>query len=369
MQRVRGSCGAPGARPSGMVYGPGRSSLRQRTLAGLFAVLLKAGNLWAQSAQAAPPVTPVTPVAYGTEGQGVVAIRRPVTPLAILAPRSDQGVDTAGVAAGVVAGVGRVIGSPAGSLGAPALLRADPSRGPAPWWAPVASLAIPGSGQFALRQQRSVAYLVAEVFLLVQYVSAQRDGDRERTAYRELAKNVARKPFGGTQPGTWDYYERLEQFLESGAYDRIPGGGLDPELDASTFNGARWRLARETFWRNPDVAPAVSSAEYQRALDFYRRTAVGEAFRWSWFDATLEQDVYVQTIRSANRSYQRAVNVLGAVAMNHLASLIDGYVSVRIRRYGGVQVAGFTLDGLQVTYQPALGAPVGSMQTGLRFTR
>ena len=363
MRPTRKALGAPGEQPSGKEHGRRWSGPRQRTLAGLFAVLLQAGDL---SAQSSPPVPPV---AQGTMGQGIVALRRPVTPRAVIAPRSGQDVDSTGGGAAVVAGGGRVIGSPAGSVGAFARLRAGPAKGPAPWWAPVASLAIPGSGQFALRQQRSVAYLVAEVFLLVQYVAAQRDGDRERTAYRDLARNVARKPFGGTQPGTWDYYERLEQFLESGAYDRIPGGGLDPELDPSTFNGARWRLARETFWLNPDVAPAVSSAEYQRALDFYRRTAVGEAFRWSWFDATLEQDVYIQTIRSANRSYQRAVNVLGAVAMNHLASLIDGYVSVRIRRYGGVQVAGFTLDGLQVAYQPALGAPAGSVQTGLRFTR
>jgi hypothetical protein len=113
----------------------------------------------------------------------------------------------------------------------------------------------------------------------------------------------------------------------------------------------------------------VTSAEYQRALDFYRRTAVSDAFRWSWFDATLEQDVYIQTIRSANRSYQRAVNVLGAVAVNHLASLIDAYVSVRIRRYGGVQVAGFSLDGVHVAFEPARGLPAGSVQTGLRLTR
>lgn len=222
----------------------------------------------------------------------------------------------------------------------------------APWWAPVASGAVPGAGQFVLKQQRSVAYLVAEAFLVVQYLAAQRDGNRERDAYRALAVGVARKPFAGTQLGNWDYYERLEQFLESGAFDRIPGGGVDPETDPATFNGLRWQLARETFWRDPNVAPALSSAEYQRALAFYERQAVGDAFRWSWRDARLQQDVYVQTIRSANRSYQRAVNMLGIVAVNHLVSLIDAYVSVRLRRFGrtNTPAAGVALGGIETGY-------------------
>lgn len=237
---------------------------------------------------------------------------------------------------------------------------------PAPWWAPAASVALPGSGQFALKQQRSVAYLVAEAFLLVQYLAAQRDGNRERQAYRALAVEVARKPFGGAQLGSWDYYERLEQFLESGAFDRVPGGDIDPETDPTTYNGARWLLARETYWRDPNVPPSAGSAEYQRALDFYRRSAVGDEFRWSWRDAQLQQDLYVQTIRSANRSYQRAVNMLGLVAMNHLASAIDAYVSVRIRRYGGVRVAGYGVEGVHLGVVPGTnGTPV--WQTGVRF--
>lgn len=247
-------------------------------------------------------------------------------------------------------------GQPASALYEPSGTRVGglgPDDRPAPWWAPVASGTVPGAGQFALKQQRSVAYLVAEAFLVVQYLAAKRDGNRERDAYRALAVSVARKPFGGSQPGSWEYYERLEQFLESGAFDRIPGGGVDPETDASTFNGFRWQLARETYWRDPDVPPAVSSAEYQRALAFYERQAVGDAYRWSWRDAQLQQDVYVQTIRSANRSYQRAVNMLGIVAVNHLASLIDAYVSVRLRRFGAVgkASAGMALGGITTGYE------------------
>lgn len=264
---------------------------------------------------------------------------------------------------------GRIMSGGAARIGtAPPLTPpVAPPLAPAPWWAPVASGVVPGAGQFALRQQRSVAYLVAEAFLLVQYVAAQRDGNRERSAYRDLAMNVARKAYGGSQPGSWEYYERLEQFLESGAYDRIPGGPLDPETDVTTYNGFRWQLARETFWLNPRVPPPVSSPEYQRALAFYERNAVTDAFRWSWRDARLEQDVYIQTIRSANRSYQRAVNMLGVVAANHLASLVDAYVTVRLRRFGGVRVAGYAVDGMHVGLQPL---PTGETQwhTGVRLS-
>jgi hypothetical protein len=204
-----------------------------------------------------------------------------------------------------------------------------------------------------LGQQRSVGYVVAEAYLLLQVLGARRDGDRQRDAYRELAASVARRRFGA-QPavGSWDYYESMEKFLESGGYDRIPGGGVDPELDESTFNGARWLLARQIYWRDPRVAPAATSQEYQRALAFYEARAVRDGFQWSWRDAQLEQDLYRQTIAEANRSYQRAVTLTGVVWMNHLASLIDAYVSWRIRRFGGAGVAGLTVESVRFEALP-----------------
>lgn len=223
----------------------------------------------------------------------------------------------------------------------------------APWWAPVASAIVPGAGQFALRQQRSVAYLAAEAFLVIQYLGARRDANDERARYRRLAADVARAPFGGARPiGSWNYYEAMEHYLESGAFDLVPGGALDPETDEATYNGARWRLARETYWLNPDSAPATSSAAYQNALAAYRERAATDEYRWSWRDAQLEQDLYVQTIAGANRGKQRATTLLGRVAVIHLVSLVDAYVSVRVRRYGGVRVAGLTLTGAETAFAP-----------------
>jgi len=225
----------------------------------------------------------------------------------------------------------------------------------APWWAPAASALVPGAGQFVMGQQRSVGYLVAEAYLLLQAVGARRDGNRQREAYRNLAATVARRRFAATPAlGDWDYYESMEKFLESGVFDRIPGGSVDPELDEATFNGARWLLARQIYWRNPQQPPPTTSEEYRRALAFYEARAVREPFRWSWRDAQLEQDVYRQTITESNRSYQRAVTMTGIVWVNHLASLVDAYVSMRIRRFGGAGVAGVAVDAVQLRMVPAV---------------
>ena len=235
----------------------------------------------------------------------------------------------------------------------------------APWWAPVISGVVPGSGQFIMGQQRGVGYLVAEGYLLLQQVRARRDANRDRDAYRALAFEVARQPFGGARPrGTWDYYESMEKYLESGAFDRIPGGVVDPEIDETTYNGARWLLARETFWVNPNVTPAVGSPEYQRALAFYVSRAVPSAYQWSWRDAQLEKDIYGQTILSANRSVQRAVNYVGLIGANHLVSLIDAYVNVRVRRFGGAGVAGVRVESIHTVIEP-----VGDPRTGRRQVR
>jgi hypothetical protein len=227
----------------------------------------------------------------------------------------------------------------------------------APWWTPVSSLLVPGSGQFALGQQRSVAYLVAEAYLVVQAYTARRDFRRDRDEYRSLAADVARRPYGGAQPiGNWDYYELMEKFLESGVYSKSASGSVVPESDTSTYNGARWQLARENHWANPNVTPAVTSPEYQRALAEYSARAIRDEYRWSWRDAQLQQGLYRETITQANRRSQRALNLAGLVGMNHLASMIDAYVSVRVRRFGGVGVAGVRVDGIESTVQ-SLGDP------------
>jgi hypothetical protein len=207
--------------------------------------------------------------------------------------------------------------------------------GVSPWYAPPLSALVPGLGQGLLRQQRGIVYLAAEGYLILRALGAQRDARRERDAYREIARTVARAGFGADRPdASWEYYERLQHVLESGAFNTTPGAALSPETDPATFNGSIWRLARETFWRDPDVAPDPTSGEYQRALAFYERRAVGESFRWSWRDAQLEQDLYRQTIDRSNDASRQARQMVGLLLANHALSLVDAYVSVRLRVFG-----------------------------------
>ena len=182
----------------------------------------------------------------------------------------------------------------------------------APWWAPLASLALPGSGQASLGQDRFLPYLAIEAYAWVRYANDRRDGERFRTEYRALARSVARSAFGpATLNGPFEYYERMEKWVESGAYDLVPGGTIDPETDTLTFNGAQWLLARRTFWQDPDAPPEPGSPEYLEALRFYRGRAIQPDFRWSWRDAQLAQDVFRRTIA---RSLRNGAHRSGALA-------------------------------------------------------
>lgn len=210
----------------------------------------------------------------------------------------------------------------------------DPPR-EAPWWTPLASALVPGSGQLVMRQRRGVPFLAAEAFLLVQYLSSRDDAREFRGEYQRLAQ-VARSFFTNDFPvGDFEYYERMEQFVESGAFDLDANGLFVPETDTTTFNGFTWRLARRTFWDDPDVPPPVDSDAYQRALEFYQERAVRDEFRWSWQNAQLEQDLFRQTIQRSNSAFRRTSQYLGVLIANHALSAIDAFVMVRLSRQPG----------------------------------
>jgi hypothetical protein len=222
-------------------------------------------------------------------------------------------------------------GVPGGATGVAASAGVERAR-TRRWWAPLASAVAPGAGQLALRQDRALAYLAVEAFAWVQYGVALREGQRERGAYRELARTVARAYYGPDRPtGNFEYYERMEHFVESGSYDLDPTDGrLQPELDEATFNGSVWLLARQTYWEDPATAPSDDSRAYLDAVAFYERRAVRPEYRWSWRNAQLEQDLFRRTIGTSNDAYRRSVQYLGAVIANHVLSTVDAYVTVRL---------------------------------------
>jgi len=211
--------------------------------------------------------------------------------------------------------------------------KADTARArSAPWFSPLASLAVPGLGQLLLKQNRALPYFAVEVYAVLEYRAQRTEGLRGQHQYRSLADGVARKFFGGTRPtNEFEYYESMEKFVESGAFDRIPGGDIDPEIDESTFNGSIWRLARETFWEDPAVAPPTGSTAYRNAISLYLQRAVNSDFQWSWRDAALEHDLYRRSIRESNDAFRRARQQLGVILANHLLAMADAFATVRVR--------------------------------------
>jgi hypothetical protein len=205
-------------------------------------------------------------------------------------------------------------------------------RGPSLAAATLASAIVPGAGQALLRSGRAFIYAGIETLGWIRYSRQQSDGDKFRRRYRELSRTVARAAFNPSGPdGDWDYYERMEKFAASGAYDRVPGGDVDPESDASTYNGSIWLLARQTYWRDPDTSPAPSSPEFQSAIAFYAKRAVPSDLRWSWVGAAEGFQQYRRSVAASNTAFKRAEQTAGLIIANHILSAVDAYVAVRMR--------------------------------------
>ncbi|HET7584596.1 MAG TPA: hypothetical protein VFK13_06795 [Gemmatimonadaceae bacterium] len=199
------------------------------------------------------------------------------------------------------------------------------------WWAPIASLGVPGSGQFALRQRRGIAYVLLEGALWFGWAHERAQGNAHTRSYRGIARDVARAPFSDVAPdGNFAYYESMEHFAESGVFDVDPDPTLQPETDPSTFNGHVWLLARQTFWADPDVPPPRDSEAFKRAEEFYLARAVRPEFRWSWVGHDDALQRFRGEISESNHAFHAASTFLGGVIANHLLSAADAFVTIRV---------------------------------------
>jgi hypothetical protein len=199
------------------------------------------------------------------------------------------------------------------------------------WGRPLASLVVPGTGQLMAGEDRGAIYIAAELFVVSRYLQLDGEGSRDSIRFRQLAFEIARRPYFPTQRDTvFEYYEQMERFTASGVYDADPGSGFTPESDPATYNGSVWLLARRTFWVDPNVPPSPTSLEYQRALAFYQQRAVGPGYQWSWSNASLEQQVFRDAIRRSDNAFRRAQNQLGLLLANHVLSAVDALISSRV---------------------------------------
>jgi hypothetical protein len=213
---------------------------------------------------------------------------------------------------------------------------------------PLASLLVPGTGQLLSHQDRGAVYLAAEVYLVSRFIQLQHDARREADRYQSIAYDIARRAFGPMQRDTvFEYYEQMERFVESGAYDRDPGDAFAPENDPTTYNGSVWLLARRTFWEDPEVPPDPTSPAYWRALQFYQARAVGPGYQWTWRDHSLEHQVFRESIRRSDTAFRRAQNQVGLLLANHVVSAVDALISNRLAAATGRAAEVHTSLGLR----------------------
>ncbi len=201
---------------------------------------------------------------------------------------------------------------------------------------PLASLLVPGTGQLLAHQDRGAVYLAAEVYLVSRFLQLDREAMAEARRFQNLAFDVARRTYGPVRRDTiFEYYEQMERFAESGAYDADPGAAFVPETDPNTYNGSMWLLARRTYWEDPNVPPDPTSPQYWKALQFYQARAVGPDFLWSWRNHSLEHEVFRDYIKRSDNAFRRAQNQIGLLLANHVLSAVDALISARLSAAAG----------------------------------
>jgi len=228
---------------------------------------------------------------------------------------------------------------PASPRALAAQARTETGHAPVPATAAARSLVVPGWGQLAIGQRRAFAYAAAEAILWAVWAERKGKGNDLRRAYRDLAWRSARQPSGLARlDGPWAYYETLSKWARSGAFDRDGAlAGIQPEEDASTFNGSVWALARGLHFSGR--TPSPSDPAWEAAVAWYGKRAYAEAFLWDWTGKGDDLVEFRQLIHRGDDRFRQATAALGAVLANHVLSATDAFLSARLRGAAEVRLA------------------------------
>ena len=203
---------------------------------------------------------------------------------------------------------------------------------PNPGIAFIASAILPGAGQYYAGAERWPPFLAVEGWAWLKYFQRKSHGRELEQRYRDLAWSVARRISGEERrDSVFTYYEAIGEHAESGLFDADPlTPALEPELDTLTFNGQQWERAKELFFRGA-ANPVPGSAEYDRALAYYRANAIPPGYTWSWRNSELEFREYRETISRSDEAFRSATRLLGVIFANHLVSAVDALVLSRVQ--------------------------------------
>ena len=208
-------------------------------------------------------------------------------------------------------------------------------------FAPLASLVVPGSGQFILGKDRFVGFLAVEVLGWWQYSKNVRERASQERAYKDYARRIAREPFssvvgpsGSLPDGDWEYYEWIRDFQDSGPFSLSATGPTRPDTNPATFNGNRWNILKST---QPTLEAALAAYEQQ---------AIRPEFQWSWANRQLQYDIYIRTTDLRNDAHRAAIKDLLVIGANHFLSMIDAFAAFRLQvraENAGVTSVGATM--------------------------
>ena len=193
---------------------------------------------------------------------------------------------------------------------------------------------LPGWGQQRLNKVRWLGFMAVELAGWAFLWERQRTGHEFRTRYRDLAWFVARRgTLGDRMDGDFEYYEALAKYRASGAFDEDPYiGGVQPETDTTTYNGALWSLAREIFLVPGEAGtPGPGSAEYDQAMEYYSSRSIGPEFQWDWNGDDDSRAEYDRLIRKSDAALRRVTTIVGVILANHLAAAFDAFITARLR--------------------------------------
>ena len=185
--------------------------------------------------------------------------------------------------------------------------------------APLSSAIVPGSGQFALGNDRFIVYAAAELIGWWRFTKSWHEQSQQEAAFKQIARTVARAHFSTAPPdGDWTYYETMRDYPQSGVYSMSNNGSVVPETDTSTYNGHLWQQLLAT---NTTTAAALSAYEAQ---------AIKPDFQWSWLNANLQFDQYKRTTDKRNDASHAAIQDLLFIAANHVLSMVDAFATFRL---------------------------------------
>jgi hypothetical protein len=196
----------------------------------------------------------------------------------------------------------------------------------------LASAVVPGAGQ-AMERRWITSAVFAAIEVTAWWIALDRrgEGNRLRTAYRDLAWEVARNRSAPRVDGSFEYYERLIHWTRSGSFDASAEAGLQPERAPDAFNGRQWRLAAEIFLGG-DISAPPTAPGYAAAIDYYRGRAYQEPFVWDWTGRAPDQERFAALIDESDGALRRSSVAVGAAIANHVLSAAEAYVNQRLGR-------------------------------------